>query len=77
MFLIYNVLSCSFLYRDRLEREAGNDPDKEDSDDDVMMNNPFQPIGKHLVSEIHLFDYQTMEWVKLHIQGLQLGRINR
>lgn len=34
--------------RDRLEREAGNDPDKEDSDDDVMMNNPFQPIGKHL-----------------------------
>eukprot|EP00795_Rhopilema_esculentum_P017358 gene17358-8946_t len=34
--------------RDRQEREAGNDPDKEDSDDDVMMVNPFQPIGKHL-----------------------------
>jgi len=34
--------------RDRREREAGRDPDKEESDDDVMIANPFQPIGKHL-----------------------------
>ena len=36
-------------FRDRLEREAGRDPDKEDSDEEVMIANPFQPIGKHLV----------------------------
>ena len=48
-FVRYLTTLSTYFLRDRQEREAGNDPDKEDSDDDVMMANPFQPIGKHLV----------------------------
>ena len=48
MFLLLTIVCC--FYRERQEREAGIKPAEESDNDDIVMGNPFQPIGKHVVS---------------------------
>eukprot|EP00794_Sanderia_malayensis_P000305 gene305-934_t len=62
--------------RDRLEREAGGDPDKEDSDDDVMLANPFQPIGKH-IEKVTAKDKKKKKEKENQIKELELNSTNQ